>query len=133
MATNTDDIDAIRTHFLSIWDEAAYPVVLDNEPPIDEPHGQIWARLSVNPGAERRRSIYSQTYEVLGRIYLQIFCPKGSADADGWALANTFSAAFRDWRSDDYRIRFDTPQFSTDDSEDDYYAIIVSLPYTAHH
>ncbi len=133
MATNTDDLTAIRTRFLATWNAATYPVVFDNEPPIDEPKGQIWARLSVQPGGERRRSIYSKTYEVLGRVYLQIFTPEGLADRDAWTLAETFAAAFRDWKSADFRVRFETPEYRTDDSEQDYFAIIVSIPYTAQH
>lgn len=135
MATNLDDLTAIRAHFMTQWaaDNPSVAFVLDNEPAIDEPIKQTWARMSVAPGAERRRSIYSKTYEQLGRVYLQVFVPVGLADGNGWTIAESFAAAFRDWKSSDYRIRFDTPEFRTSDIDKVYYAIIVSVPYTAQH
>jgi hypothetical protein len=133
VASNIDDLTAIRTRFLETWDSEGYPAVFDNEPPIDEPHGKVWARLSVQPGTTRRLSINARTYEVLRRIYLQIFTPEGLADNDAWTLAETFTAAFRDWKSADLRLRCSVPEYRTDDSEADYFAIIISVPYTAQH
>lgn len=144
MATNLDDLEIIRTRFLTQWN-AAVPVVLDNEPAIDEPNGKVWARFSVLPGAERRASIARNTYEQLGRVYLQVFIPDGEADKDGWALAEAFAATFRDWKSPDWRIRFDTPEYRTSKEAGDKdfklsakgsappFMILVTIPYTAQH
>lgn len=137
MATYLDDLTAIRARFRTQWTATypAVPFVYDNEPALDEPEG-IWVRFSVLPGAERRRSIAAQRYEQLGRVYLQIFMPRGDADIapnDGWKMADSFAASFRDWRSTEWRIAFDVPTISQSDNDDDYYMIIVSVPYTAQH
>lgn len=131
MASNLDDLTTIRARFLDHWD-ASIPVVFDNEKPITEPV-TTWARLSVVPGKERRRSIAMRTYEQLGRIYLQLFVPDGEEDGDGWQLAESFAATFRDWLSDDYRIRCDVPEFRTENTDGEPYMILVSIPYTAQH
>jgi hypothetical protein len=130
MATNRDDINAIRVYFLNTWNEV--PVIFDNEPAIDEPEG-IWARLSVNPGASKRASIARKTYDQQGRVYLQVMIPEGEPDNEGWTLAERFGMAFRELNLDNYRVRFDTPEYSSSDAEDDWYVITVSIPYTAKH
>lgn len=137
MATYNDDLSAIRTRFRTQWKTAnpTVPFVYDNEPPVDEPTG-IWVRLSVNPGAERRRSIASKKYEQIGRVFLQIMIPRTAdfaGDEDAWKLADSFASIFRDWRSADYRILFDVPETRSIDTDEAYYIILVSVPYTAQH
>lgn len=129
MATNLDDITDIRAHYL---DTMTLTTVFDNDPDTDQPTG-MWARLSVIPGAEFRQSIASRTYEQLGRAYLQVFVPEGTSDNAGWQQANLFVAAFRDWSSPDYRVRFATPEYRTSDAEDGHFMILVTIPYTAQH
>jgi hypothetical protein len=132
VATNLDDIDIIRTHFLNEWDNAV-PVVFDNDPASPKPEGIIWARLSVRPTAETRKSIASRTYEQKGWVYLQVMVPDGLSDHDGYALTETFKDTFRDWSSPDFRIRFATPDYSTSHFEGEQFTIKVSIPYRAQH
>lgn len=135
MATNFDDLGVIRTRFLDAWEtlDPAIPYVFDLTRPPVEPEG-IWARVSVMPGSERRRSIARRTYEQLGRVYLQVFAPVGVFDDELWAVAEHFATTFRDWLSDDGRIRFDTPEFRlTPATGGNDHMLVVSIPYTAQH
>lgn len=134
MATNLDDIAAIRGHFLNAWAKAhpSVPYVYEHEAAIDEPEGP-WARFIVTPGAQRRRSIFERKYEQLGRIYLHLIIPVGVAPEDYWPLADSFIATFQDWRSDDWRILCDVAQVRPYEDAEGTYMIEVSIPYTAQH
>jgi hypothetical protein len=129
--TNLDDIVAIRDRFLGTWDDAI-PYVFENDAPTVEPNG-IWARFSVSPGDERRLTIIPPTWEVKGRVNLQIMIPAGMKLAPAREIEANFVNAFREWSSDDYRIRFDTPEFSYDESEDNYAILRTSILYRARH
>jgi hypothetical protein len=129
--TNLDDIIAIRDRFLATWDDAV-PFVFENDSPTKEPN-QIWARFNIAPGDERRLTIGSTNYEVKGRVYLQIMVPAGMKLAPARTIEARFVNAFREWSSADYRIRFDTPEYSVDDSEDNYFILRTSILYRARH
>ena len=136
MPTNLDDITAIRTRFIDLWSVAhpAVPFALDNEPPIETPTRSIWARLDVIPGAERKRILGSAPrYEQIGRVYFRVYAPAGEANGEPWALAESFAAIFREWDSPDFRIRLDTPDFSSGIDDDGDFMVMVSIPYTAQH
>ena len=134
MATNLDDIAAIRAHFLNAWvpSHPGVPYVYDNEAPVDEPEG-VWVRLSVSPGFQRRRSIFERTYEQFGRIYFQVFVPTGTDDEEGWPVADSFAALFRDWLSDNRGLYCETPEFSTSKVNNEPFMIVVSIPYRSVH
>lgn len=135
MPTNFDDLIVIRARFADTWEplNPNVPYVFDDDTPQDQSQG-VWARMSINPGAERRRSIARRTYEQLGRVYLQVFAPKDTVSAELWPVAETFAATFRDWQSDDDRIRFDTPEYRlTSANGDEPAMLLVSIPYTAQH
>lgn len=131
MATNLDDLTVIRTRFFALWPSATI-VLLDNDTNTAQPK-TLFARLSIQPGAQRRLSIASKTYEQLGRVYLQIFVPSEQGTRVGFELAETFTNIFRDWSSADYRVRFDTPEYRTSEEEKAYFTILCSVPYTARH
>lgn len=131
MATNQDDIIAINSRFYALWPEGV-PVVMDNDANSFEPT-QTWARLSIQPGFSVRASIAARTYRQLGRVYLQIFVPAQHGTSPGWDLAETFSTIFRDWRSSDQRILFNTPEFRISNAEPEYFTVICSIPYEATH
>lgn len=135
MANNLDDLIVIRTHFAETWEplNLSVPYVFDDGELLDQPQG-VWARMSINPGAQRRRSIARRTYEQLGRVYLQVFAPTGTVSAELWPVAESFAETFRDWLSDDGRVKFDTPEYRLTPANDkEPTMLLVSIPYTAQH
>lgn len=131
MATDLDDITVLRTRFLDTWDRSI-PFEFEGQPLEAEPEGQVWARLTVIPGNEDRQSLISRTYLQKGRIYLQVMMPIGTGDETGWNAAQLFIDAFRDWHSDDYRVRCYTSE-KRKSSESNYNVITVSIYYEAIH
>ena len=69
-----------------------------------------------------------RVYSQLGRVVLQIFVPKSDGTALGYAIADEFTAIFRDWKSDDGWVRTsDEDVFVYPDGEDGLYQINVSI------
>jgi hypothetical protein len=132
MATLQDDIEAINTRFYALWPSATL-VIADNDRNTDTPEDAVWCRFSIVPGAERRVTIGSKTWEQLGRVYLQIFVPDERGTSEAYALANTFTTIFREWASPDYRIRFSTPEFRPSNEDGEPFTLVVSIPFTAKH
>jgi len=131
MATNLDDITVLRTRFLDTWDRSI-PFEFEGQPLAAEPEGQVWVRLEIAPGDEQRQSLITQTYLQQGRVNLKVMAPIGQGDGAGWNAAQLFIDAFRDWHSDDYRVRCYTSQ-TRKAYEGNYIATIVSIYYEAIH
>lgn len=134
MATNLDDLLAIRTRFVETWTAAhpTVPFIFDNEPATDQPEG-IWARLSIAPGHSKTRPLNPPRYVQYGRVYLQVFVPEGEADAEGYRIAETFAQAFRNWRNTSPRIYCEQPEFRPSQSDGESFMILVTVPYSSEH
>ena len=127
----SDDIEAIRAHFLSGWN-SAIPVVLDNEPYTPAPVS-VWARFDVEPGHVDRMSIAQRSYRQKGRARLRVFTPVDQGDATARSLTDAFADHFNDWTSSDFRIRFDPVESYPNTYGDQYFVIEVSALYRAQH
>ncbi|WP_093086416.1 hypothetical protein [Sphingobium sp. AP50] len=135
MTTAFDDIVALRLRFQSVWNAtfSGVPYIFDNEPQIDG-HEGTWARFSVQPGEQKRRpGVALRTYDQRGWAYLQVFMPEDEADRDGWAMAEEIGNAFRDWHSEDWRVRTEAPAYKSIDREGEPYTILVTIKYKAEH
>jgi hypothetical protein len=102
-----DDLTA-GTRFLETWDSEGYPAVFDNEPPIDEPHGKVWARLSVQP-TTRRLSINARTYESSGASTSRYSPRKGWQTMTLGRSQRRSRRLFRDWKSADLAFAVASP------------------------
>lgn len=141
MRTNTHDAIAIREYFYSFWPDNIR-VVEDNADPVEEddeagrPVG-VWCRLTIRPGASRAKTIGPRDlkrYEQLGRIYLQVFTPKGDGMRAGQEVADMFANNMRDWRTEDGALYVEWPEYSTlPDDDTESVMITVSLLYRSEH
>ena len=127
------DLAAIRNRFLDQWDRDAVLTVFENAGdqfgPADPDEKEPFVRFSINPGSQAfamGTGIYSQ----IGRVWLQVFIPANDGIAAGYALADQFTAIFRDWRSDDGCVRTsDAMVTQIPGGEDGYYQINISVKW----
>jgi hypothetical protein len=129
MPSPLDHIQTITQHFVDTWNDDV-PVIFDNQPNAARP-ATTWGRFSIVLGANRRRTYgATATYIQQGRVYLQIFVPAATGLESGYVVANSFIAAFRDWRSADYQVRFLQHEFTVMEPEDGgWFNITVSFPF----
>lgn len=133
MASNRDDFTAIRTRFNALW-PANVPVSHGFNGPNEKVPKTTWARLSIHPGDSDRPSIgQTKKYVQYGRIELQIFVPAQEGEMPAWDLAEIVTMIFRDWRSPDFRILCEQPEFFTMTSEREWFGVRCSIPYSAEH
>lgn len=132
MATNLDDITAIRTRFLSAWGSTT-PIVIANDPSPVQPD-VAYIVFHVMPNVEERLATGAAAdFEVQGIIWADIYSPSGEGDGAAWNLAEKFATAFRDWRSTDGRINCGNPSYRQGEDEDKFMRLIVNVPYRAWH
>ena len=124
------DYAAIRERFVIEWDDRVH-TVFANEEAEDPDEADVFVRFSVNPG---NRALYlggqPPTYSQLGRIWLQIFTPKGMGTVDAYDLADQFKAIFNQWVSDDEAIRiYNVDTQSIPNGENGTFQLNVSIAY----
>lgn len=131
--TNHDDITALRLRFLDAWDDLT-PVIIPGADEADDEPSTAYVVLSVMPNDEDRLTIgYQPDYEAKGIVWLDIYSPIADKDEAAWSLADRAASIFRDWRSDDGRIRCETASFRNGADEGKFMRLIVNLAYRARH
>lgn len=123
------DLDAIRNRFVDEWDFEAVQTAMANGDALNFEEGEPGVRFSINPGV-RRLIGGERLYSQLGRIWLQIFVPKGAGAMMGFDLADRFTAIFRQWASDDGCVRIMGEHIDQiPNGENGYYQINVSIEW----
>ena len=126
-----DHIQTLTQHFVDTWNPLV-PVIYDNGPNAAKTQSSTWARFSIVLGENLRRTLGSAPkYVQKGDIYLQIFVPKQTGLESGYTVATSFIAAFRDYRSTDFKIRAGQPEFTVMASETDWFNITLVISYQA--
>ena len=125
----TQDIQALRAHFIANFDPGSVPVIYDNQPTVSIPEGSLWMRFSVVPGASFHDAGSAQDGVMIqqGRVWLQVFTPEQRGDGEALALADAFATAFRNKRID--TIMMKTEEFGSRDNRDGYQMISLSIPW----
>ena len=123
------DLQTIRRHFVESFRDDIH-IVFANQPVSEAQEGTIWARFSVRPGeqfhvAGGRAGVMIQQ----GRVWLQVFQPEQTGDADSLDIVDEFAALFRNARLDP-QIDFGMPDIDINPVLTDGYAMMTaSVPF----
>jgi hypothetical protein len=122
----------LRNHFNDAWDSEAVLAVFDNLPMTDVVEGEAYVRFLVRFADERRISTGENgLHELIGRVWLMVFTPKQRGTIAALELADQFATIFRNWRSEDGEISTATPRVESIPTNDSWYQVNVSVPFTA--
>lgn len=123
------DTAALRERFVEEWDADRTVTTYANGDPVDPDEAEPFVRFAISPG-NRALTYGGEIYSQLGRVWLQIFVPKGEGDALAYELADDFTSIFRGWRSDDGCLRMgDVDVMSIPSGENGNYQVNVSIQW----
>ncbi|GAA0766956.1 hypothetical protein [Brevundimonas olei] len=112
----TNDLSAIRAHFIAEWDDETYQTVFANGQPETLDPDRPYVRFGVDHfdgqivgGNKLRRDD--------GIIWLQVFVPNGDGTMTAYEIAEIFKNIFKDWSVGDLRTGnyFSTPVHGSND------------------
>ncbi len=123
---------ALRARFNDQWNRDEITTVYDNQPLSETNDRDAFVRFAIRFNDEDRIATGDVAMHIMkGRIYLQIFVPKESGDAQTYTLSDKFIAIYRNWEQDDPSIVCGTARVEMAPTKEPYFQMNVSVPFEA--